>query len=229
MVGYALAQQQEPPRLPAAGPAPARTPPAVTTGLPASPDAPPAPAVPAADRAAPPAPTAPPAPAAAPAAGPVLGPARPTVVSIPSIDVTSPVNEVGLQSDGSMQVPQPGPLYDQAAWYGGSPTPGELGASVIIGHIDSYDDGPSVFYRLPALRPGEQVHVDRADGTRATFQVDTVEAFAKAAFPLEAVYGATPEPTLRLITCGGAFDEKTKSYRDNIVAFAHLVGAAPAG
>jgi hypothetical protein len=34
------------------------------------------------------------------------------------------------------------------------------------------------------------------------------------------VYGMTPEPTLRLITCGGVFDSASRSYRDNVIVFA---------
>jgi hypothetical protein len=39
------------------------------------------------------------------------------------------------------------------------------------------------------------------------------------------VYGDTKgRAELRLITCGGAFDQSTGHYVDNIVAFAHLTG-----
>lgn len=174
------------------------------------------------------------------AAGANAGPARftaqvrplpasqPTRIRIPAIDVASPVNRVGLDPDGTIHVPQPGPRYDEAAWYTGSSTPGERGASVIIGHIDSVTDGPSVFFRLGALRAGDRVTVTRNDGTTAVFTVDRVEAYPKDHFPTLAVYGNTPRAELRLITCGGSFNEATGHYRRNIVVYAHLTDAKPA-
>ncbi len=77
-----------------------------------------------------------------------------------------------------------------------------------------------MFFRLAALRAGDRVQVPRADGSTATFVVYRSEQFAKDQFPTTAVYGATGEAELRLITCGGAFDRGTKSYRDDVVVFA---------
>lgn len=152
----------------------------------------------------------------------VLGPAHPVTLSIPAIEVRSAVQTIALNADRTLQVPQPGPHYDQAAWCRCSPTPGERGPSVIIGHVDSAASGPSVFYRLGALRPGDVVSVARADGTSATFRVDGVRRFAKDAFPTQLVYGNTPDAQLRLITCGGSFDGSSGHYVDNIVVFATL-------
>lgn len=153
----------------------------------------------------------------------VMAASPPSRVRIPSIGVESPVNEVGLNPDRSMEVPAPGPDYDQAAWYRGSVTPGEIGPSVIIGHVDSAKDGPSVFYRLGDLRPGAAFTVNREDGKELTFRVDSVRSYSKSEFPTRTVYGGTTRPEVRLITCGGDFDSDAGSYRDNTVVFAHLV------
>jgi sortase (surface protein transpeptidase) len=177
------------------------------------------------DRGAPPLPVSSLAAPALVVRGPVLPAATPTSIGIPAIGVSSPINLVGLNPDNTMEVPQPGPLYDQAAWYRYSPTPGELGPSVIIGHIDSAEGGPSVFFDLAELQPGQRIDVGRGDGTTAVFEVDSVQSYSKDSFPLLTVYGDTDHAALRLITCGGAFDEARGSYRDNIVVFAHLVDA----
>jgi sortase (surface protein transpeptidase) len=158
----------------------------------------------------------------------VLPAARPTSLHIPSINVSSPITSVGLNSDRTMEVPQPGPLYDQPAWYRYSPTPGERGPSVIIGHVDSAKGGPSVFFTLGALKAGQRIEVARSDGTTAAFEVDSVKSFPKDSFPVRDVYGDTDHAALRLITCGGSFDKRTHSYRNNIVVFAHLTGPAAA-
>jgi hypothetical protein len=98
---------------------------------------------------------------------------------------------------------------------------------VIIGHIDSRANGPSVFFDLGRLRAGDHVDVRRADGVTVSYAVTDVRAVAKDAFPTEAVYGATRGSELRLITCGGSFDSTVRSYRDNIVVFAQEIPPPP--
>lgn len=78
----------------------------------------------------------------------------PTSVTIPSISVESRLLSLGQLPDGSVQVPLPGPDYGVAGWYRYSPTPGSMGPAVIVGHVDSAADGPSVFFRLGSLRSG---------------------------------------------------------------------------
>lgn len=149
----------------------------------------------------------------------------PVSVDIPSIDVTSDLHALGLNEDGTLQVPT-GQLYDQAAWYDGSPTPGELGPSVIEGHVTSQGSVPSVFFDLGQLNRGDTVEVTREDGSVATFEVYATDSFPKDDFPKAAVYGNTEVPELRLITCGGDYDAQARAHLDNIVVFAKLVTAA---
>ena len=122
-------------------------------------------------------------------------------------------------------VPQPGPHYDEPGWFTGSRTPGELGSAVILGHVDSAADGPSVFFRLGGLRPGDRVYVTRSDHTVAIFAINAVREYQKSQFPEATVFGATDHAALRLVTCGGSFDRATGSYLSNIVVFAHLIGS----
>lgn len=132
------------------------------------------------------------------------------------------VQYLGLTADDALEVPAPGPHYNEAAWYRYSPTPGSLGPAVLLGHVDSATDGPSVFFRLGELRPGDRVSITRADDSIAVFIVDEVHRYAKNNFPTELVYGDINHAGLRILTCGGAFDETTGHYLDNIVVFASL-------
>lgn len=150
---------------------------------------------------------------------------EPVSIDIPGIEVTSGLHPLGLNDDGSLQVPS-GELYDQAAWYDGSPTPGEVGPAVIEGHVTSQGSVPSVFFDLGALEPGDTVDVDREDGSTATFEVYAINSFPKDEFPKAAVYGNTDVPELRLITCGGEYDEQARAHVDNIVVFARMVPTA---
>jgi sortase (surface protein transpeptidase) len=96
---------------------------------------------------------------------------------------------------------------------------------VLLGHVDSAEYGPGVFFDLGDLRPGDEITVTREDGTAAVFAVDRVQSYPKADFPTLEVYGNTDHAALRLITCGGEFDAGTRNYLDNIVAYASLVSS----
>jgi hypothetical protein len=148
----------------------------------------------------------------------------PMTIVIPAIKVDAPVTRLGLNTDGSVQVP---PLSDHnlAGWYDRSVTPGAKGTSVILGHVDDYA-GPSVFYNIKNLRKDEAIDIVRGDGVTAVFAVDGVQKAAKTNFPSSDVYGNVPYPALRLVTCGGPFDAKTGEYLDSIVVYAHLAGIA---
>jgi hypothetical protein len=159
--------------------------------------------------------------------GPSLPRSVPVSVDIPAIGVTSRLLHLGLNADGTIQVPSLVTSASEAAWYEYSATPGQIGASVIEGHVDS-DQGPAVFYRLGALRPGDTIDVTLADGTTAIFRVTGVRQYAKSNFPAKAIYGTTNYAALRLITCGGVFDYATGHYLSSTVVFASLTSSRPA-
>lgn len=158
-----------------------------------------------------------PVPAAPAGVAPPAAPA-PVAIRIDAIGASAPVDPLGLNPDGTLEVPTD---YQRAGYFTGRSMPGATGPAVIAAHVDS-KTGPAVFYRLRDLEPGDEVTVIRADGSEVVFLVDRLEQHPKDAFPTDAVYGPTPGPTLRLITCGGSFDRSSGHYRDNLVAFAHL-------
>jgi hypothetical protein len=164
---------------------------------------------------------------AALARGPSLDRSLPVSVHIPAIGVDSRLLHLGLNADGTIQVPSIRTNSGRAAWYKYSATPGQIGSSVIEGHVDS-DRGPAVFFRLGALRPGDTIDVRLADGVTAVFRVTGVREYAKSRFPAKAIYGATDFAALRLITCGGAFDSATGHYVSSTVVFASLTSSRPA-
>ena len=156
---------------------------------------------------------APPAPAA-------TRPGIPVRIEVPAIGVHAPVIRLGLNRDGSLEVPR---RWGDTGWWSGGSRPGEPGPAVIAGHVDS-KSGPAVFYRLGELRRGDRIRVLSRDGTAADFAVKRLERHPKDDFPTAEVYGRTSGPSLRLITCGGAFDRSSGHYTDNTIVFADPVG-----
>jgi sortase (surface protein transpeptidase) len=145
--------------------------------------------------------------------------ARPLALTIPAIRVRTTLEKLGRTPQGTLQVPDSTTI---AGWYTGSPRPGEIGSSIIAGHIDS-TAGPGVFFKLRLLRKGDLVYVRRADDTLAVFRVYAEHMYPKPDFPTEQVYGPVPDAELRLITCGGVFDSATDSYLSNVVVYATQV------
>src|SRR5277367_5642061 len=143
--------------------------------------------------------------------------AAPVSLTIPLIGVQTNLMTLGLGSNGELQVPPPN-MVSVAGWYTGSPRPGAIGSSIIVGHIDG-DAGnvKGVFFRLRQLSAGDKIYVKRSDGTLVEFRVTSVQQYPKDHFPTEAVYGPVPDPELRLVTCGGTFDLASGHYLSNIV------------
>jgi hypothetical protein len=142
--------------------------------------------------------------------------AAPVRLQVPSVGVDTALTSIDLDTAGALVPPSDNTL---AGWYGAGPAPGDPGPAVLTGHVDGVG-GPAVFFRLRDVAVGDPVLVGRADGTTVRFTVTRVVRYAKGAFPTAEVYGPTPDPQLRLITCGGVFDRAAGSYRDNVVIFA---------
>jgi sortase family protein len=159
--------------------------------------------------------------------GPSLARSLPVSVRIPAIGVNSRLLHLGLNPDGTVEVPPIQTSAGLAAWYKYSATPGQIGSSVIEGHVDS-TRGPAVFFRLGALRPGNTIEVTLADGVTAVCRVTGVREYAKARFPARTIYGTAGFAALRMITCGGAFDYATGHYLSSTVVFASLASSRPA-
>ena len=205
-----------------AAPAVGSTPPAASsTASPSSTSAPPG-AVSAPSATGRPTAAATDSPADGPADGPaVLGASEPVSLSVPATGTESELLRLGLREDGSLEVPPEGP-GSPASWYTGSPTPGERGPAVLLGHVNATGGGPGVFAGLRALEPGDAIEVAREDGSTAVFAVDRGEQYGKDGFPTLEVYGNTEGSELRLITCDG-FDPATGEFDDNYVVYASLV------
>ncbi|MGW5581479.1 class F sortase [Micromonospora chokoriensis] len=156
--------------------------------------------------------------------GPLMASSPPKRVSIPSLKATAATVALGLQPDGAMQVPDGA---SEVGWFTKAPTPGALGPAVLAGHVN-WKGHRGTFFDLARVKVGSAITVDRQDGSTAMFTVTKVEQYPKDRFPTDEVYGSTDHAALRLITCGGEFDDSTQHYRDNVIVYARLTHAHPA-
>jgi sortase (surface protein transpeptidase) len=142
-------------------------------------------------------------------------------LNIPAIGLTVSLSGLGLNPTGTVQVPTD---YQQPGWFDLGPSPGQLGSSVILGHVDTFQ-GPAVFFHLPTLQVGDDVNVTLADGAVTTFQVRTLASYLKSQFPDALVYGTHGDSALQLVTCGGTCDSATGHYLSDVVVYTTFVSA----
>ncbi|MBW4042232.1 MAG: class F sortase [Acidobacteria bacterium] len=147
---------------------------------------------------------------------------RPVRIVIPAIGVDAGLIDLARDAQGVLQAP-PSTVLDKAGWYAKGTVPGQIGPAVIAGHVD-WVKQVAVFHRLGELTAGDAITVVMNDGSTVHFTVDDVRTVSKFAFPTASVYGPTPDPQLRVITCGGPWDDARNIYSDNVV-----VSAAEAG
>ncbi len=146
---------------------------------------------------------------------------EPVRLVVPAIEVDAPVIPLGLNPDQTLEVPT---TASDTGWWTGGSAPGAGGPAVIAGHVNLRSQ-PGVFADLDQVRAGDEIEVIGDDLVVVRFVVDRIERHPKDSFPTDRVYGPTEGPELRLITCGGAFDEGTGSYTDNVIVFARRAPA----
>lgn len=157
------------------------------------------------------------------ATGLLMSEAEPVKIMIPSLELEASFSEpLGLEDSGEIEVPDD---YVSVGYYKNGPTPGEIGPAVVLGHVDSFE-GPAVFYSLGQLKEGDEVNIEREDGTIATFAVTEIEKNSQSDFPTEKVYGKLPYAGLRLITCSGIYDKQKLRYTHNLIVYGKLIATS---
>lgn len=147
----------------------------------------------------------------------------PQKLIIPSLNITAEFETpLGLDSEGAVEVPV---AYDTVGWYKYGPTPGEVGPAVIFGHVDTYE-GPAVFYSLGQLKEGDEIRVEREDGSTVTFAVQGYERVKQDEFPNDRVYGNLSYPGIRVVTCTGVFDKKSQHYSHNLIVYGKILSVS---
>ncbi len=141
-------------------------------------------------------------------------------LSIPKINLNTDFEDpLGLNEDREVETPK---TFDKVGWYKYSPVPGVIGPAVVLGHVDS-KSGPAVFFSLGQLEAGDDIFINRDDGSVAHFKVDFLERYEQKEFPSQKVYGNIDHVGLRLVTCSGIYLRGKQRYTHNLVVYAKLV------
>jgi sortase family protein len=147
--------------------------------------------------------------------------AAPVELLIPLLDVHRPVEKIGMNQSGVLDLPI---NFWNAGWFKYGPVPGAQGDAVIEGH-SGYPGQPLLFGRLYLLRPGDRIIVVLADRSRRLFIVASKATVPAGASPqgLADPYGPA---RLTLITCTGSFNKYTYSSSQRLLVYANYAGLA---
>lgn len=135
-----------------------------------------------------------------------------------AIGVDATIISLGLDG-GTGQMEVPNDVRD-VGWYRHGPGPGEVGSALLAAHVDGYGQGSGVFFDLKALEPGDEVRIVDADGAEQLFIVGARATYHKDELPLDVLFSRGGHPVLTLVTCGGGFNQTSRSYDSNVVVYA---------
>jgi len=150
-------------------------------------------------------------------------PITPETISIPSLGIDADIIQVGILEDGAMEVPE---NVDEVGWFEPGVKPGQVGNSVLAGHVDSHE-GPAIFFELRNIQVGDEIIVSGSDGEPLTFAVTSMETYPTDGAPISEIFGPSNGRNLNLITCTGPFNRETGQYPDRLVVYTELVEEEP--
>lgn len=144
---------------------------------------------------------------------------EPTRLRIPALSINTPVQHVGVNAKGNMAAPN---NFTDVGWYKYGVVPGGDGSAVMAGHVDNGLALAGVFKRLSELKTGDEVLVERVDGSIATFVVTSSRRYPYNKVPTEIIFNPLGSARLNLITCEGAWVKALKTYDERLVVFTKL-------
>jgi hypothetical protein len=132
--------------------------------------------------------------------------------------VSARVVSVSVGPGGALGVPA-----DPRAvgWWLAGARPGDGEGSIVVdGHVDDRRLGEGALFTLRRSLPGDAVRLRDASGRWWDYEVTGLRQYHKGTLPADQLFAQGGPERLVLVTCGGAFDRRTRQYADNVVVFA---------
>jgi len=142
----------------------------------------------------------------------------PVALIIPSINVNSKIQYLGITSKGEMEVPN---NINDVGWFKFGSRPGEKGSAVIAGHLNGTNGKDGVFINLYKLKAGDKLSVVDDKGIITSFTVREIRTYSPGF--AEEVFSSNDAPHLNLITCDGLWNGAKKSYDKRLVIFSDIL------
>lgn len=145
---------------------------------------------------------------------------EPKKISIDTMNVDAFIQRAGVDQHNKIAVPNSVHL---AGWFTGSAQPGKNGLSIIAAHVNGINtDG--LFKKLDTLKENDEFEVELGNGTKLRYRV-LGSVTVPEAESASVLFSQNPKVTsqVNLITCGGVYDESTKTFSDRTIVSAELL------
>ncbi len=144
----------------------------------------------------------------------------PVNITIPSLLVDTRIIPVGITKSGNMASARG--LTD-VGWYKYGTVPGQIGSTVIAGHVDNALALDGVFKHLKEIKENSDIYIIMDDGTRLHFKVIYSEVYPYDKSPVTEIFNRNDKPRLNLITCAGTWNKSLKTYDQRLVVYTERV------
>jgi len=124
------------------------------------------------------------------------------------------VEQVALTADGTLDVPK---NHFNAGWYKFGPRPGQIGSSVIDGHVNWINGSTAAFAELHKLKVGDKIKIQDDNGAVISFIVRESRSYDAAANASDVFSSTDGKAHLNLITC--QWDRNAQQYSKRLVIF----------
>lgn len=139
----------------------------------------------------------------------------PAHIAIPSIGLNSPVQQVGVNGAGEMDVPDG--ATSNVGWYKYGRLPGDLGNAVMDAHVYA------AFKKLRYAKIGDEIRVTNAEGVEQRFVITDSRVYQASEVPMYDIFTDESHRGLVLITCARKFLPHANTYSHRLVVTATLV------
>ncbi len=144
----------------------------------------------------------------------------PKKLIIPSLDIDTKVENVGITGNGNIGTPS---SFNTVAWYKYGPKPGDPGKAILDGHVDNGLGLSGIFLHLSSIKIGADIYLTDAKGSKLHFVV-VATSTADYTARLDSVTEKTPSKSgLLLITCEGNWVSKSRTYDKRVLILADLI------
>lgn len=150
-----------------------------------------------------------------------VAPDLPRALYINKLGIAARIKPMSLNADNSIQAPIN--IYD-SGWYDGSAKPGEPGAVFIDGHSSGASHF-GLFGRLDSLVVGDEIQVEKGDGTRVSYKVvhtDVVDLDKVDMNSMLKPYGDAVNG-LNLMTCAGNWINNDTTLNKRVLVYTEQI------
>jgi sortase (surface protein transpeptidase) len=139
----------------------------------------------------------------------------PMYMAVPSVGLYAPIQNVGINAKGEMDVPSG--KTNNIGWYKYGASPGEQGSAVLDAHVFA------AFSKLQYVGPNADVYISMASGKILHFVVSSSTVYPLKGLSSNILFANDGIERMNLVTCAGNLTADRSTYDHRLVVYTTLV------